>query len=126
MNTSQQLLEDLETALSVLETRGWVKGSWGSDPGPVCMLGAINVAVIKQAHPRVDAMTQRENTAYDAVRTIIKIHVEDIYSRYNGSMVEWNDSPRTKYEDVKNVLEEAIVAARAVVGIPVRERKVPS
>ena len=97
--------EILRAAADVIETRGLHKGYfyWGgraSDPGAVCMFGAINFAESGEADIGASDELNWSATAAMGYGSL-------------QSVVDWNDAPERTADEVRDALLEAAMRAEA-------------
>lgn len=95
MNDKAQVAEDLRSAASMIEKRGWIQGAPVTRDG-VCALGAINLA------------TDYSERCQEAVWTLAE------YLELNNPVVPaamkipaWNDAPGRTKQDVVQAMEKA-------------------
>lgn len=89
--------EILEEAADIISRLGHHKGDYqDGENGPVCMLGAINMAVIGRA-----------GTSYHLFEGAILRRLSAAIGCNPISIAEWNDSPETTAEDAILALKRA-------------------
>lgn len=95
-------LEILEGAREILSSsRKWTRGKFTDDNGRYCLLGACNVA----SHGSADCFPGSVPMAvYDAL-------ADCVHERSGGrvnSVIDFNDSYKTKFKDIRAILDCAI------------------
>lgn len=90
--TAAQAAETLRIARETLDSKGWVKNSWSSASGAVCLLRAIQLA-------NGPGMGEAERLVHTCIGA-------------NRSIPNFNDDKATSYQDVINVLLAAEYIAK--------------
>ena len=108
MSTKARAKSILRRALALLEKKGWGQHSFfNEETGTYCMLGAINKAAFKNPYGDTSlAARSPEELVAEAAEDAV---IESLPTRYR-SIIEFNDSRKRKYSQVKAVLEAAITA----------------
>lgn len=107
--------EILIRARHELDLNGWCKGSFGTNDGPKCAIGALRYAVGGQAS-RPPNGAERYGT-YVRVREVLEqVACTDLDERhdYFQNIPNKNDLPRTTSQEVKDWFLEALEAVQKV------------
>lgn len=94
-----KISETFQKTKEVLLDRGWYKGFWTGDNGKLCILGALSAAG--------DGRTWLRN-----VKFLNTFAVEKGLVPTGRSIALWNDNPTTSFNNVLDLLDEAIIAAK--------------
>ena len=88
--------EIIRRAITIIEERGWCQGSFSNAKGQVCMVGAINLAMIHS--------TEHCDIVFDVARANI---IARLGNRLGCVPAYFNDQSDTTKEQVIAALEEA-------------------
>lgn len=101
-NTDMKPSEICDKAIKVLKKRGWYQGGFsdGTPNGPVCIIGAINVA--RGVPP--------SGSGVMSFPYVVRVEIElQIWE----SIASWNDSKGRKLEDVLKLLKTCSKSLKA-------------
>lgn len=91
-------------AANIIREVGWVQDTYRMDGGPVCIVGAINLACglnpegVAETSLTEEEKRRRWDLSDNAVRYL--------YVKLNCGPISWNDMPGRKKEEVLALLDE--------------------
>lgn len=103
-------MNDADKVLKAFEKHGWTQGRISDDEGRVCMQGACikgQVAYRSLASVIVEVIKEQFPDRYDTRLAGIEQH--SLNALPGTVIVNFNDHPETKFEDVQLVLEKTSV-----------------
>lgn len=90
----------LAAAADLIEQKGWLQGSYGSDRIGYCILGAINAVT--------DSWSSDEGFATDmAACELLDDILERAHGEGSGTVAIWNDHPGRTKDEVLQLLRHA-------------------
>jgi hypothetical protein len=107
---TSQIAQDLQDTRTVLDMHGWCQGSYALPDGRVCLDGAL-IQAIGRAPGHTTMVRDELHGRYSAAIGHLSITIELNYPDETGHVWDFNDSPETTVEDVKELLQLAIDSA---------------
>ncbi len=110
-----QVIVDLQAIRDRLTNpEAWSKGLFGSEEGPNCLIGAVDVVI---GVPTLKKWQEGCVEAQERRWPIREAIVANIPAKYDSSVVGYNDAPETTHKDILDLLDLVIKSEKKIAGV---------